>query len=133
MRLSITGWSFTESESLENMDDRLPAHVWIEAEIAKCQAKGLSVYYINKGSLTGGTLLLKINGLGNGFKILTQIRDLDGDLSWMDAMGEGALEEKEIDAYILRSIDRDPDIWAIEIEDRTLQNPFEENKEDEYE
>ncbi|MAQ70609.1 MAG: hypothetical protein CL565_00280 [Alphaproteobacteria bacterium] len=115
------------------MDDRLPAHVWIEAEISKCQAKGLSVYYINKGSLTGGTLLLKINGLGNGFRILTQIRDLDGNLSWMDALGEGDLEEREIDRYISRSIERDPDIWAIEIEDKTLKNPFEENKGDEYE
>ena len=69
--------------------------------------------------------LLKINGLNNGCRVLSQIRDIDGALGWVDAMGDKPLEESEIDAYIRRSIERDPDVWAIEIEDKDLRNPFE--------
>ena len=38
--------------------------------------------------------------------------------------GKEEIAESEIDAYIRRSIERDPDVWAIEIEDKELKNPF---------
>ena len=53
------------------------------------------------------------------------MRDIDGALGWMHALDEEEVEENQIDAYIRRALDRDPDIWVIEIEDKTLTNPFE--------
>jgi hypothetical protein len=38
--------------------------------------------------------------------------------------GKEEIAESEIDAYIRRSIERDPDVWAIEIEDKEMSNPF---------
>lgn len=106
-------------------DDRLPTSLWLDAHIAKCQQEGLFVTIINKGAPYSGTVLLKLNGQGNGFRILTQIRDIEGNLGWMHALGKEDVEETVIDAYIRRSLERDPDIWVVEIEDRNLENPFE--------
>lgn len=103
---------------------RLPAEVWIDAVLRKLQNEGHSVYIVNKGAYASGTVLLKINGLGNGFRLLSQIRNIEGELGWMHALGEENPEELAIDTYISRAISRDPDIWVIEIESRALANPF---------
>ena len=101
----------------------------MESHIAQCQSACIPVYVINKGAHSGAAVMVKLNGLGNGCQILTQIRDIDGKRAWMHALkpkaGEEHVAEADIDAYIRRSIERDRDVWAIEIEDKTLNNPFE--------
>ncbi len=109
-------------------DDFLPTALWVESHIAQCQSACIPVYVINKGAHSGATVLLKINGLGNGCHILTQVRNSENNLCWMHALGNSLgkeeIAESEIDAYIRRSIERDPDVWAIEIEDKEMKNPF---------
>ena len=56
---------------------------------------------------------------------MTQIRDMDGNLGWMNALSQERVAESDADAYIRRAVDRDPDIWVIEVEDREGKNPFE--------
>jgi len=102
----------------------LPTGLWVEAHISQCQSNCIPVYVINKGGHSNCSVLLKINGLANAVDIYSQMRDVDGTLGWVHAMGDKALEESDIDAYIRRSIERDPDIWAIEIEDTEMKNPF---------
>ena len=102
----------------------LPTALWVESHIAQCQSNCIPVYVMNKGAHSGASVLLKINGLENGCQILTQVRDMDGHLGWMNVLGKEDIAESEIDAYIRRSIERDPDVWAIEIEDKELKNPF---------
>lgn len=106
-------------------DDRIPVSVWIDAHLRKLQAEGKSCYIINKGAYASGTVLLKINLLGAGSLLLQQQRDLDGDLGWMKLMKGEITPEREVDDYIRRAVDRDPDLWAIEVEDREGLNPFE--------
>lgn len=109
-------------------DDTLPTALWVESHISQCQSNCIPVYVMNKGAHSGAAVLLKINGLHNGCKILSQTRDIDGQLCWMHALkpkaGKEEIAESEIDAYIRRSIERDPDVWAIEIEDKEMSNPF---------
>ena len=106
-------------------DVQLQTALCVDLVTTRCQKEGLFVTFINKGAPYTGTILLKLNGQGNGFRLLTQVRDIDGALGWMHALDEEEVEENQIDAYIRRALDRDPDIWVIEIEDKTLTNPFE--------
>lgn len=106
-------------------DDRLPSALFIEAHLRRLEAEGVPYYVLNKGAYASGTILLKLNGRENGFIGLQQQRDLDGNLGWMKLFKGQIVEESEVDAYIQRAIDRDPDIWVIEIEGRGLKNPFE--------
>jgi hypothetical protein len=78
-----------------------------------------------KGEPKGGTVLLKLNLLEAGCRVLTQMRDLDGRLGWLPALNGATVPEAEADTYIARAVTRDPDLWVIEIEDRDGNHPFE--------
>lgn len=106
-------------------DDRIPTAVWVDAHLRKFQADGKSFYIVNKGAYASGTVLLKINLLGPGCLLLQQQRNFDGELGWMKLLKGEVTPEREADDFIRRAIDRDPDLWAIEIEDKQGQNPFE--------
>lgn len=106
-------------------DDGLPTALFVEAHLRQLTAQGVPFYIVQKGAYGSGTVLLKINQYGEGCRVLQQQRDLDGVLGWMAHAGGAALTEAEVDAYIARAINRDPDLWVIEIEDREGKNPFE--------
>lgn len=104
---------------------RLPTHLWLEAKIRELMGEGLSVYVAHKGEKMGGLVLLKISDMAGACKLLTQQRDIEGVLGWKNAREIDVVEEGEAESYIKRSIERDPDLWVIEIEDREMKNPFE--------
>ncbi len=104
-------------------DERIPTGVWVDAHLRRLSQEGTGYYIIQKGAWASGTVLLKINTLGpEGCLLYQQQRDLDGRLGWMLLE---RLPEAEADARIRRAAGHDPDLWAIEIEDRAGHNPFE--------
>ncbi len=105
-------------------DNRLPTALWVDAVLANIRASGGFYYIPHTGDHSTGLIMLKLNGLSQGCKVLTQQRSLDGDLLWVNALEHEIVSEKDADAYIARSVNRDPDIWVIEIEDTNMCNPF---------
>lgn len=106
-------------------DDRIPTDLWIRAHIRRCSAAGVPATVVHRGAAFGGTLLLKLNLLEQGCRVLSQARDLDGNLGWLPALGGALVQEGEADSYIERAIQRDPDLWVLEIEHREGWHPFE--------
>ena len=106
-------------------DGRLPTELWIKAHIRRCFAEGIPATVARRGEKNGGTVLLKINQLEKGCRVLTQGRDMEGTLAWLPALKGALVEEAEADSYIARAIERDPDLWVIEIEERDGRHPFE--------
>jgi len=88
-------------------------------------AEGTPATVVHKGDAKGGTLLLKLNLLDRGCRVLSQARDIDGTLGWLAAFKGEAVPEAEADEHIARAISRDPDLWVVEIEDRDGRHPFE--------
>jgi len=105
-------------------DGRLPTRVWIMAHVRRCLVDGTPATIAHKGDPDSGMLLLKLNALENGCRVLSQTRDLDGEIAWLAAFDGGTVTEAEAEAYIARALDRDPDLWVVEIEDRDGRNPF---------
>ena len=103
-------------------DTRMPTHLWVEGKIRELSSQGIGVYVLNKGERMGGLLLLKLIDCSGQCQLLTQQRNLDGVLEWINALKKSVLDEVQADEYIKRSIDRDPDLWVIEIEGS--ENPF---------
>lgn len=112
---------------MSDEDDRLPTALWVDAHLHNLTLRGLSFYIIQKGAYAGGTVLLKISDMRGACELLQQQRNLDGVMGWMRMLGSETenVPEREADDYIRRAVDRDPDLWAIEIEDRDMVNPFE--------
>ena len=99
-------------------EDRVPTHIWVDAHLRRCSVEGIPAVVIKSGEKMGGTVLLKIYQSGVGCKLLSQIRDLDGHLNWIPTHREVLIEEGKADEFIQKSIERDPDLWVVEIETR---------------
>jgi len=107
--------------------DRLPTELWVKAHLRRCVRENLPATLARRGSPHGGAVLLKLNQLEAGCRVLTQTRDLDGNPAWLPALKGQLVPEAEADAYIARAVARDPDLWVIEIEDRQGRHPFDGN------
>lgn len=105
-------------------DDRLPTSLWVDGHLHALTARGIPYYIVNKGEYSSGMVMVKIINPREACMLLSQQRDLDGKMGWVHALGEEVVEEKQADAYIARSVERDPDVWVIEVESRDMSNPF---------
>ncbi len=99
-------------------EGRLPTDLWVKAHVRRCSAEGVPVIVVRRGDPHSGIVILKINQLYAGCRVMGQIRDIDGKLGWLEAFDGALVTEAEADAYIARQVGRDPDLWVIEIEDR---------------
>lgn len=108
-------------------EGRLPTALMIEACLKPLAGMGLYHYIENKGDRDSGLILLKLNNLAGQCRVLVQQRDFMTDtLVWASPLAQEVVATVEADAYSKRAIDRDPDLWVIEIEDRDMNNPFED-------
>lgn len=106
-------------------DDRLPTDFWLKAHIRRLSMEGIPVAVIHRGEAMGGMVMVKLNQLDLGCRVLTQQRGLDGNLGWLAAFENRLVAEAEADAYIARAVKRDPDVWVVEVEDRAGRHLFE--------
>ncbi|MEQ9491715.1 MAG: DUF1491 family protein [Alphaproteobacteria bacterium] len=104
--------------------DRLPTAMWVSATIRRLSVDAVPAMVVHKGEVESGTLVVKLNLLDGTVKVLTESRGMAGELGWMAPLGEDPMPEDKADAYLSRSVERDPDIWVVEIEDRKGENPF---------
>ncbi len=107
------------------MEERLPTEIWLTAQMRQGHAAGTPVYLLRRGEPRAGAVLVKVNLMGPGCRVLSQVRDGLGQLGWMSALGEAPATEAEADAYIERAVKRDPDLWVVEVESRDGKHPFE--------
>lgn len=103
---------------------RLKSGLWVRAALRACTARAVSALVARKGDEDAGAVLIKQNLMGAGFVVLTQVRQGDGGLAWLKGTGGQPVDEARADAYIARQIDRDNDLWVVEIEDREGRLPF---------
>ena len=102
---------------------RLKAKLWIQAAVRTCTVQGLTATIARKGDEDAGAILIKQNLGGGAFRILSQIRTMDGSPAWLQATGADPVDEPKADAYIARQVERDWDLWVLEIEDRQGRLP----------
>lgn len=107
------------------VDSRLPTELWLKAHLRRLNGAGTPAMVLHRGDGTGGLVLAKINTLGAGVRVLSQTRDRDGDIAWIAGLEGRLVPEAEADAYVERARRRDPDLWVVEVEDRSGALPFE--------
>ena len=106
-------------------DTRIPTELWVKAHLRRLSSQATPAVIVRRGDPYGGMVILKVNRLEHGCRVLTQTRDLDGMLSWMPALKGELVPEAEADDYITRQTARDPDLWVVEVEARDGEHGFE--------
>lgn len=101
-------------------EDRVPTYLWVEASLRRLMSQGLGVYVLARGNQTDGIVIQKINDMAGACILLIQQRDPMGRMGWHPALTEDKISEQEAQDYLLRAQRRDPDLWVIEIDDKTL-------------
>lgn len=96
---------------------KIKAGLWVQAQVRVCDLNFIPIMIRQKGDPDSGAILLKIDREGGVCSVLSQVRDVEGNMGWMYGGGGQQISEAEAEAYIKRQSERDPDLWVIEIED----------------
>ncbi len=98
-------------------EPRLKTKLQVMAAMRLCASHAVAAAVVRHGDDDAGTILLKLNQRDHGFTVMAQTRTGFGDLAWMRATGAAPVDEATAEAYIARQVQRDPDLWVVEIED----------------
>jgi hypothetical protein len=91
--------------------------IWAQAEVRRLGLLAIPVVVSRRGDADAGAVLIKVIRPGLGVYVLSQAQDGEGNAAWIKATGPQPVDETAADAYIRRSIERDYDLWVLEIED----------------
>ena len=104
---------------------RTPTHIWLDAKIRELSFKNIGVYVVHKGEKMDGQVLVKVSNLSGDCALYTQQRNFETDqLEWINYNTEEIVTEIEANDLVDQAKRTDPDLWVIEVEDKSMQNPF---------
>lgn len=106
-------------------EPRLKTDIWIKAHLRRCMAEAVPAVIARKGDPDAGGVILRVNLLDGTSRVRSLTRDMDGAIAWIGGLGGDARPDAEVEGYIARQVDRDPDVWVVEIEHRHGWHPFE--------
>ncbi|MXX87681.1 MAG: DUF1491 family protein [Boseongicola sp. SB0677_bin_26] len=96
---------------------RLTSEIWIAAYLTRLRLAAIPAFIVRKGDATAGAVLVKLNTLDGSATCYQRSFDLvSGERQWV-VLADGP--EAEVDRKVARQREFDPDIWVIEVEDRT--------------
>ena len=81
---------------------------------------------IHKGEKVGGTVLFKLFQSIDACRVLAQMHDSDDNIKWYPIHKEEIIDEKEASSLIHFALNRDPDLWVVEVETLDINLPFDE-------
>lgn len=101
---------------------RLKSEIWVHAFLRRCFVAGLYGAVLRKGAAEAGAIYVVINRLDGSVKVLGpppgSSIDAEGERLWTEVIPP-VTSAAEVAPFITRLAKFDPDIWVIEIEDRT--------------
>lgn len=106
------------------MTPRLTTDFWVSAYRKRLSMANIPAFITSKGDATAGAVLIKLNMLDGNACLYQRSYNLDGDRVWV-VLAKG--EEKIVDESVRKQCDFDPDLWVIEIEDRSGRHLLDED------
>jgi len=96
----------------------LSTDIWVGALIRRAEQGGAFPVVVRKGDARAGAVLLKVLNRGDGSsRLYAEATRMDGAQIWMQPAGSE--QEADLDRYIERALRIDPDLWVVEIDDRS--------------
>ena len=96
---------------------KLTSRFWVDAYLTRLRVFDIPAFVVAHGDDTGGAVLVKLNTLDGKAALFQRSFDLmTGERSWLELTSGSNLD---VDASIDRQKGFDPDVWVIEVEDRS--------------
>ncbi len=96
---------------------RLTARFWVDAYLTRLRLFDIPAFVLSHGDDTGGAVLVKLNTLDGQAVVFHRSFDLASDARVWAELAKGT--EADVDAVVTRQRGFDPDLWVIEVEDRS--------------
>ena len=101
---------------------RLKSELWVKAYLRRCRHEGADAVLMRRGDNDAGAIYIKVSRLdGTATLFGPAPAGLDAareDRLWQPSLKGNATPEGEVDAFLQRQIEFDPDIWIVAVEDR---------------
>lgn len=105
------------------MTARLNTDIWVKAHLRRCFAAGLTGAVVRKGAPKAGVAFVKIVMADNLVRLLGPspgaAYDADGARNWHSIFGVDPVHAEVANDYLSKQMSYDPDIWIIDIDDRS--------------
>jgi hypothetical protein len=104
---------------------RLKSALWVAAYLRRCHVEGVSVVVRRRGAEEAGAIFVRISRLDGTSDLFgpapQSVFDAPPGVERMFSASLAAqpAPDAAVDAYLLREVKFDPDIWIVEVEDRT--------------
>jgi hypothetical protein len=101
---------------------RLKSEIWVHAFLRRCFVAGRYGAVLRKGAAEAGSIYVVVNRLDGRVQVLGPppgaAIDETGERLWVEVTPP-VTEAAAVAQFIERLVRIDPDIWVVEIEDRT--------------
>jgi hypothetical protein len=101
---------------------RIKSEIWVRAYLRRCQSEGVPVVIVRRGDEAAGAIFICVNRLDGTVSLYgpapAGLSGSDTERRWVKCFESGAVSGAEVDRYLARQREFDPDLWIIEIEDR---------------
>ncbi|HWA00143.1 MAG TPA: DUF1491 family protein [Caulobacterales bacterium] len=98
----------------------LKTEIWVQALMRRAAIAGAFSTVARRGDRDAGAVLVKVSTLDGKARLYGPALRGEGETIWLD-LSAGGLGDREadVDAYARKRADGDPDLWVVEIEDRS--------------
>lgn len=101
---------------------RITSELWVKAYIRRAFGAGAPALVVRRGHAEAGAIFVKVNLLDGHVRLYgpapAGMTTDDGDRLWTEALGGEPVADGDVEAYLRRQAEFDPDFWVVEVEDR---------------
>ncbi len=99
------------------MEPRLLTRVWVQAQIRLCDRHFIQMMVVRRGDPDAGAVIVRLLGEAGSNLLLRRRTSLEGVAEWAAVPGEGEVDNQAAEDYLAREIERDRDLWILEVDD----------------
>ena len=107
---------------------RLKSAIWVSAYVRRCMIEGAYAVVRRRGAEEAGAIFVKIDRLDGTADLFGPAPQTvfdearPGDRAFFACLRGQPRPNEDVEKYMARQIEFDPDIWLVEVEDRQGRN-----------
>jgi hypothetical protein len=102
---------------------RLKSEIWVKAYLRRCQVENVPAAIVRRGDNAAGAIFICVDRLDGTVDLYgpapAGFSDSEIERRWVSCLGPGPVAQTEANRYLARQREFDPDLWIIEIEDKS--------------